>query len=73
MQVCSFGFVDTGANLTQQYLVGHGPRPTRNFAYVRRLLALLRRRIWFGTFELIPAACIAAVPLADSLQSGAIF
>ncbi|MGA7869544.1 MAG: hypothetical protein WCA22_01470 [Candidatus Binatus sp.] len=67
MQFDNFAFFDTGANLTQQYLIRQGLRPTVDFAYIYGLLTLLAGRIWFGVFGLSPEACIAAVPVADLL------
>jgi len=42
-----FAFCDHGANLTLQYLVSNGYRPTVNFGYNYGLLPLLAGHLWF--------------------------
>ena len=39
-----FAFCDSGANLSLQYLIAHGYRPTIDFAYHYGLLPIFRRR-----------------------------
>jgi hypothetical protein len=67
LQFDNFAFFDTGANLTAQYLISHGYRPTLDFAYHYGLLPLLFGRIWFRLFGLNPIACVGAMPLIDIL------
>ncbi len=43
-----FAFCDSGANLSLQYLIAHGYRPTIDFAYHYGLLPILLGRIWFA-------------------------
>ena len=45
-----FGFCDQGANLTLQYLVSSGDRPTINFGYNYGLLPILVGHAWFTLF-----------------------
>lgn len=51
-----FAFCDSGANLTLQYLITHGYRPTIDFAYLYGLLPVLIGRIWFAIAGLTPLA-----------------
>jgi hypothetical protein len=44
----SYAFCDNGANLTLQYLVSHGLRPTVDFGYHYGLLPILTGRVWFA-------------------------
>jgi hypothetical protein len=67
LQFNAFAFFDTGANLTVQYLIDHGYRPTIDFAYHYGLLPLWLGRLWFGLLGLSPFACIALVPIFDLL------
>ncbi len=52
-----FAFCDNGANLTLQYLIAHGYRPTIDFAYLYGLLPVLIGRAWFAIVGLTPFAC----------------
>jgi len=65
LQFDNFAFFDTGANLTAQFLLSRGYRPTIDFDYHYGLLPLLLGRIWFSIFGLTPLACAATVPLLD--------
>jgi hypothetical protein len=67
LQFNNFAFFDTGSNLTVQYLISHGYRPTIDFVYHYGLLPLLFGRIWFRICGLTPIACVAAMPLIDIL------
>lgn len=51
-----FAFCDNGANLSLQYLISHGYRPTIDFAYPYGLLPILLGRIWFAIAGLSPIA-----------------
>jgi len=62
-----YAFGDTGANLTAQYLIDRGYRPTIDFMYHYGLLPLWLGRLWFGIFGLSPFACVALVPIFDLL------
>ena len=59
LQFGSYAFSDTGANLTAQYLIQHGYRPTIDFEYPYGLLPLWLGRLWFGIVGLSPYACVA--------------
>ena len=52
----SYAFCDNGANLTIQYLVSRGLRPTIDFGYHYGLLPILIGRIWFSMAGLTPIA-----------------
>jgi hypothetical protein len=67
LQFDKFAFFDTGSNLTVQYLIGAGYRPTIDFFYPYGLLPLWLGRTWFRIFGFTPIACIATVPLIDVL------
>jgi hypothetical protein len=67
LQFDNFAFFDTGANLSVQYLINHGYRPTLDFIYAYGLLPLVFGRIWFSIWGLTPLACVAAMPLIDIL------
>jgi hypothetical protein len=67
LQFNNFAFFDAGANLTVQYLIDRGFRPTIDFAYPYGLLTLLIGRVWFRILGLTPIACVAAIPLIDIL------
>ena len=56
MSLDAFGFCDWGANLTLQYLVSHGYRPTIGFGYLYGLLAVLAGQVWLGLFTNTPGA-----------------
>jgi hypothetical protein len=47
---------DLGSNLTAQFLVAHGYRPTLDFGYAYGLLPVLLARLWFAAFGLNPIA-----------------
>src|SRR5271155_1164674 len=65
LQFGTFAFFDTGENLTAQYLISHGYRPTIDFFYHYGLMPLLFGRVWFSIFGLTPTACVAMIPLLD--------
>ena len=77
--LCEFG-----ANLTAQYLVAHGYRPTLDFGYAYGLLPLVLERVWFAIFGLNPfahqalmltcglAMAWALATIAESLALGAV-
>jgi len=67
LQFGTFAFFDTGENLTAQYLISHGYRPTIDFFYHYGLMPLLFGRVWFSIFGLTPTACVAMIPLLDIL------
>ena len=67
LQFEKFAFFDSGSNLTVQYLISRGYRPTLDFAYHYGLLPLLFGRAWFSICGLTPIACVAAIPLVDIL------
>ena len=52
----NFGFLfgDTGANITAQYLVGHGYRPNVDFGYPYGLLPLFLGHVWFSVAGATP-------------------
>ncbi|MGC1679003.1 MAG: hypothetical protein WA740_15855 [Candidatus Binataceae bacterium] len=52
----SIPFCDAGANLSLQYLISHGYRPTIDFAYLYGLLPVLLGRLWFTIAGLTPFA-----------------
>ncbi len=68
MSLNAYAFCDWGSNLTLQYLVSHGYRPTVDFAYLYGLLAVLSGQIWFGVFGRTPDAYQAAVFVCDLLM-----
>lgn len=45
MSLNAYAFCDWGSNLTLQYLVSHGYRPTIDFAYLYGLLAVLSGQV----------------------------
>lgn len=66
-----FAFCDNGANLTLQYLISHGYRPTIDFAYPYGLLPIFLGRIWFAiagsspiTFQILILFCELEMGLA---------
>jgi hypothetical protein len=56
MSFDSYAFCDNGANLTLQYLVSLGLRPTVDFGYHYGLLPILVGRIWFTIAGRTPIA-----------------
>lgn len=68
----SFAFCDHGANLTLQYLVSHGYRPTIDFGYHYGLLPILIGRCWFGLFGATPWAYHFAMIGCDILFAWAL-
>jgi hypothetical protein len=56
MRFDRFAFCDHGANLTLQYLISKGLRPSIDFGYHYGLLPALFGRIWFATFGATPWA-----------------
>ncbi len=67
MSLDAFGFCDWGANLTVQYLISHGYRPTIDFAYPYGLLAAFAGQTWFGLFGTAPSSYEAAMAVCDLL------
>ena len=65
MAFAHYGFCDSGANLTLQYLVSHGLRPTIDFGYNYGLLPILIGRIWFTLIGLTPIAYQALMIACD--------
>ncbi len=61
----SYAFCDNGANLTLQYLVSHGLRPTVDFGYNYGLLPILVGRIWFGIAGLSPISVQVLMAVCD--------
>ncbi|MGH7778541.1 MAG: hypothetical protein ACREQR_01770 [Candidatus Binataceae bacterium] len=51
-----FAFCDSGANLTLQYLIANGYRPTIDFGYHYGLLPIAVGQLWFGFFGRTPLA-----------------
>lgn len=51
-----FALCDPGANLTVQYLISHGLRPTIDFGYAYGLLPLALGKVWFTLFGATPFA-----------------
>src|SRR5271167_154340 len=72
MRFDRFAFCDHGANLTLQYLIAQGLRPSLDFGYHYGLLPALIGRIWFGIFGATPRAYQAAMVVADLLCAWAI-
>lgn len=60
-----FAFCDNGANLTLQYLISHGYRPTIDFAYPYGLLPVLLGRIWFAVVGTSPVALQILILLCE--------
>jgi hypothetical protein len=54
----NFGFLfgDTGANITAQYLIANGYRPTVDFSYLYGLLPLFLGHLWFSMTGATPIA-----------------
>ena len=67
-----FAFCDSGANLSVQYLIAHGYRPGRDFAYPYGLLPILLGRIWFFFFGLTPIAYQALLIICECIMAFAI-
>jgi hypothetical protein len=65
MSFDSYAFCDNGANLTLQYLVSHGLKPTTDFGYHYGLLPILVGRVWFGIAGLTPFAYQALIVACD--------
>ncbi len=72
MRFDRFAFCDHGANLTLQYLIAQGLRPSLDFGYHYGLLPALIGRIWFGIFGATPWSYQAAMVVADLLCAWAI-
>ncbi|HEY9157625.1 hypothetical protein [Candidatus Binatus sp.] len=68
----SYAFCDNGANLTLQYLVSHGLRPTIDFGYHYGLLPILIGRIWFTLIGRTPIAYQALMVACDLVIASAI-
>ncbi len=67
-----YAFCDTGANLTLQYLVSHGLRPTIDFGYHYGLLPIPIGRIWFTLIGRTPIAYQALMVACDLVIVSAI-
>jgi len=72
MRFDRYAFCDHGANLTLQYLIANGLRPSIDFGYHYGLLPALVGHIWFGLFGATPWAYQAAMLLADLLCAWAL-
>ncbi len=68
----AYAFCDNGANLTVQYLVSHGLRPTIDFGYHYGLLPILVGRIWFAIAGRTPLAYQALMVACDLVIVSAI-
>ncbi len=68
----SYAFCDNGANLTLQYLVSHGLRPTIDFGYHYGLLPVLVGRVWFEIAGRTPIAYQAFTLACDLAIASAI-
>jgi hypothetical protein len=67
-----YAFCDTGANLTLQYLISHGLRPTVDFGYHYGLLPILIGRIWFTLVGRTPIAYQALMIACDLVMAWSI-
>ena len=72
MRFDRFAFCDQGANLTLQYLVANGMRPSLDFGYHYGLLPALFGRVWFAIFAATPWSYQLAMMAADILCAWAI-
>ncbi|HLI80929.1 MAG TPA: hypothetical protein VKV03_13165 [Candidatus Binataceae bacterium] len=72
MRFDRFAFCDHGANLTLQYLIDNGLRPSLDFGYHYGLLPALVGRIWFAVFGATPWAYQGAMLIADLLCAWAL-
>ncbi len=72
MRFDKFAFCDHGANLTLQFLIANGLRPSLDFGYHYGLLPALVGRIWFTTFGATPWAYQGAMLIADLLCAWAL-
>ena len=72
MRFDRYAFCDHGANLTLQYLIANGLRPSLDFGYHYGLLPALVGRVWFGFFGATPFSYQAAMVVADLLCAWAI-
>lgn len=72
MRFDRFAFCDHGANLTLQFLIANGLRPSLDFGYHYGLLPALVGHLWFGVFGATPFAYQAAMVLADLLCAWAL-
>ena len=61
MRFDRFAFCDHGTNLTLQYLISQGLRPSIDFGYAYGLLSALFGRCWFAIFGATPWAYQAAM------------
>jgi hypothetical protein len=68
----SYGFCDNGANLTLQYLVSHGLRPTIDFGYHYGLLPILVGKVWFAIAGRTPLTYQALMVACDLVIASAI-
>jgi hypothetical protein len=67
MSFRQFAFCDHGSNLSIQYLISHGYRPTIDFSYPYGLLSALFGQLWLGAFGNTPTAYQAAMTMCDLL------
>ena len=72
MRFDRFAFCDHGANITLQYLIANGLRPSLDFGYHYGLLPALVGRIWFTTFGATPWTYQGAMLIADLLCAWAL-
>ena len=72
MRFDRFAFCDHGANLTLQYLIDNGLRPSLDFGYHYGLLPALVGRMWFAVFGATPWTYQAAMLMADLLCAWAL-
>ena len=72
MRFDRFAFCDHGANLTLQYLIANGLRPSLDFGYTYGLIPPLVGRFWFGLFGATPWTYQAAMVVTDILCAWAI-
>ena len=68
----NYAFCDSGANLTLQYLVSHGLKPTVDFGYHYGLLPILVGRTWFTATGQTPIAYQALMIACDLVMVAAI-
>ena len=68
----NYAFCDSGANLTVQYLVSHGLKPTVDFGYHYGLLPILVGRTWFTATGQTPIAYQALMIACDLVMVAAI-
>ncbi len=72
MRFDRYAFCDHGANLTLQYLIANGYRPSLDFGYHYGLLPALVGRIWFTLVGATPWSYQAAMVLVNLLSAWAL-